>query len=77
MSDTRIYNLSYEVTCYFDIYVERPVDISKDELLNSITRNEVATAERSGDGDDVRDAVRSKNISLILDEEGDAIEFSN
>ena len=77
MSDTRIYNLSYEVTSYFDIYVERPVDISKDELLNSITRNEVATAERSGDGDDVRDAVRSKNISLILDEEGDAIEFAN
>ena len=77
MSNTRIYNLSYEVTSYFDIYVERPVDISKDELLNSITRNELATAERSGDGDDVRDAVRSKNISLILDEEGDAIEFSN
>jgi len=77
MSGTRIYNLSYEVTSYFDIYVERPVDISKDELLNSITRDEVATAERSGDGDDVRDAVRSKNISLILDEEGDAIEFAN
>ena len=77
MSDTRTYNLSYEVTSYFDIYVERPVDISKDELLNSITRDEIATAERSGDGDDVREAVRSKIISLILDEEGDAIEFAN
>ena len=77
MSDTRRYQVSYEVTSYFDIYVERPVDISKDELLNSITRNEVATAERSGDGDDVRDAVRSKNVSLILDDEGEEIEFSN
>ena len=77
MSDTRTYNVSYEVTCYFDVYVERPADISKDELLDSITRDEIRGAERSGDGDDVLEAWRSKSVSLILDEEGDAIEFSN
>ena len=77
MADTRRYQISYEVTSYFDVYVERPVDISKDELWNSITRNEAWTAERSGDGDDVLSAIRSKNVSLILDEEGEAIEFSN
>ena len=77
MSDTRTYQVSYEVTSYFDVYVERPADISKDELLESITRNEASTAERSGDGDDVLSAIRSKNVSLILDEEGEEVVFSN
>lgn len=77
MSNTRTYQVSYEVKSYFDVYVERPADISKDELLNSITRDEARTAERSGDGDDVLSAIRSKSVSLILDDEGEEIEFSN
>ena len=77
MSDTRRFNISYAVTAYFDIYVDRPADISEDDLLNSITRDEARTAERSGDGDDVLEAVRSKSVSLILDEEGEEVQFSS
>ena len=76
MSNTRRYQVSYEVTSYFDIYVDRPADISRDELLDSITRNEARSAERSGDGDDVLSAIRSKSVSLILDEEGEEVQFS-
>ena len=69
MAENQQFTISYYATCYFDVTVERPADISKEELLSSITRDELCTAERTGDGDDLRQAVRKQQVSLILDEE--------
>jgi hypothetical protein len=77
MSTTRRYQISYKVTSYYDVYVTRPTDITEDELLNSITFQEGMNDQRSGDGDDLKEAIRDKNVSLILDEEGEEIEFAN
>ena len=77
MSETRRYQISYKVTSYYDVYVTRPIDITRDELLNSITSDERISSERSGDGDDLKEAIRNKTVSLILDEEGEKIVFAD
>ena len=45
MSDTRTYRVSYEVTSYYDVYVDRPVDITQEELISSITRHDLSSGE--------------------------------
>ena len=77
MSNTRTYVISYEVTTYYDVPVERPADITEDELLSSITRQELWNAQETGDGDGLKEAVREKRVSLILDEEGEQVVFTN
>ena len=78
MSNTRVYHVSYVVDAYHDVYVERPVDITEDELLASITRDDLANGEPAGHGwDEVKDAWRKKAVSHILDEEGEEVVFSN
>ena len=77
MSDTRTYRVSYEVTSYYDVYVDRPVDITQEELISSITRHDLSSGEEVAHWDGLKDAWRKRNVSLILDEEGDEIEFAN
>ena len=76
MSDTRTYQVSFLVHTYHDVYVERPVDITEDELLASISRDDMANGEPSGGWDEVKEAWREKRVSLILDEEGEEVTFS-
>ena len=78
MSNTRTYRIQYPVTCYIEVAVDRPLDISEKDLLESVTRDELANGEDVSDAwDSLKDAWRESNVSLILDEEGEAIEFSN
>ena len=78
MSNTRTYRIQYPVTIYIEVSVVRPVDISEKDLLESVTRQELANGEDISDAwDGLKDAWREGNVSLILDEEGEDIEFSN
>ena len=75
MSDTRRYQVSYFVTSYWNVYVDRPVDITEEELLNSITRDDLSSGEETGGWDGLKLAWRNGDVSLILDDEGEEIEF--
>lgn len=77
MSDTRTYQVSYEVTSYVEVFVDAPVDITREELLKSVTKDDLVAGEESGHWDALKAAWRNDNVSLILDEEGEEIEFSN
>ena len=75
MSDTRRYQVSYFVTSYWLVYVDRPVDITEEELINSITRDDLCSGEETGGWDGLKSAWHNRDVSLILDDEGEEIEF--
>ena len=78
MSNTRTYRIQYPVTTYYEVCVVRDVDITEDDLLKSVTRTELANGEEIGDAwDALKDAARECNVSLILDRDGEEIEFAN
>ena len=77
MANTRIYRIEYPVTSYYQVTVERPVDITEEELLASVTRDDLANGEDVSDGwDMLKDAAREGNYSCILDEDFEEIEFN-
>ena len=48
-TDTKVFNITYTYTAYHRVSVERPSDISEEELLSSITYDELASGEDVGD----------------------------
>ena len=48
-TETQVFNITYTYTAYHSVSVERPSDISEEELLSSITRDELASGSDSGD----------------------------
>ena len=78
MSNTRIYRIQYPVTSFHEVRVSRPVDITEADLLTSVTRDDLANSEEVTDTWDIlKDVAGEGTYDLILDEEGEEIEFSN
>ena len=75
MADTRTYQVSFMVNSYWNVFVDRPADITREELLNSITRDDLTSGDESGGWDGLKEAWRNGDVSLILDEQGEEIEF--
>ena len=48
-TDTQVFNITYTYTAYYSVSVERPSGITEQELLNSITRDELTSGSDSGD----------------------------
>ena len=72
---TTTYKIEYAVPCYYEIEVERPVGITQDELLQSITREVFDNTD--GELRDwygaLKDAWRTDDVSCIemTDEDGE------
>jgi hypothetical protein len=72
-TELKTFQVSYRVVSYYDIQVERPANITEEELIASITRDEAlgGNGEESGGWDGLKEAWRTQDVSLILDEDGD------
>tara|TARA_Y100000766_G_C18663054_1_gene486180 strand:+ start:323 stop:553 length:231 start_codon:yes stop_codon:yes gene_type:complete len=68
---TKTFRVAYSCTFYYDVEVERPADITEEELIESISLEEFRTGEDSG-YNGVKEAWREKSVSLILDENGES-----
>ena len=67
------YTVSYNVGMYYDVTVERPADMSPKEIIESITRDEVASGNLEGGWDEVKEAWRNDTVSLIYDQDGNQV----
>jgi hypothetical protein len=74
-TETKQFYISYCVVSSFGLYVERDANITKEELLESITRDDLHTGEADGEWDGLKDAWREGCVNCIYDEGGnDAFE---
>lgn len=63
------YTVSYIVTSYYTLVVERPDDIDVNDIPASITRDELMGGDESGGWDGLKDAWRNQDISFVATEE--------
>jgi hypothetical protein len=75
-TETKTFYVSYRVVSYFGVYVERDANITQEELIKSITKDELFTGEADGEWDGLKDAWREGDVSYIRNEDGDDA-FSN
>ena len=73
-TDTKTFTIRYIVTGYYDVEVERPADITKEELLNSVDRDELMSGEENSDSawDNLKAAWREGDAD-IYDEDWDLL----
>ena len=67
------YTVSYAVTCYNDVTVERPDNMSAEEIIDSITRQEMADGQMTAEWEGCKDAWRTQTVSLIYDQDGNQV----
>ena len=76
-TQTKTFIIRYPVSTYHEVCVERPADISEEELLGSISRQDLTNGMHCDDDawDSVKDAWREGKADYICDEEYDEIDF--
>ena len=68
------YTVSYRMESYYDVKVIRPAGLSAQEVIASLTFDDIRDGTPHEFGwDEVKDAWRNEDISLIYDEYGDQI----
>ncbi len=72
-TETKTFTVSYRVVSYYDIQVERPADITEEDLIASINRDDLSDGEETGGWDGLKEAWRNSDVSLILDEDGEQV----
>lgn len=67
MTATKKFIVRYPVTIYCDVAVERPENITEEELLKSITRNELADGDIQDDcaWDSLKDRWRDQDHEAV------------
>ena len=67
MTATKKFIVRYPVTIYCDVEVERPETITEEDLLKSITRDELGSGSTSDDcaWDSLKDRWRDKDIEAV------------
>ena len=70
---TETFTVTYRVDVYFTLQVERPSDTKPDDIITSITRDEIVNAEEDCDGlwDGIKEAWRNDEVVRIENEQGD------
>ena len=71
--ETQTFVVAYRMEVYNYVRVVRPVDITRDDLLLSIDKDDIANGECETTWDDVKSAWRNNDISGIYNEEFDEI----
>ena len=66
---TKTFIVRYAVTTINEISVERPVDITEEELRESITKDDLFEGDCEVTWDDVKDAWVNDNVAAIYDED--------
>jgi hypothetical protein len=74
-TETKTFSIFYRVVSDYIVEVERDANITEDELLKSITKDELLTGEESGGWDGLKHAWREGDTSCINIDGDDA--FSN
>ena len=67
------YTVSYAVTCFNDVIINRPSDMTAQEIIESVTRDEMASGEMTAEWDGCKEAWRQQTVSLIYDEYGNQV----
>ena len=72
---TETFTVTYRIDAFYTLQVERPSGTNPDDIIASITRDEIANAEEEVDGlwDGLKDAWRSKDVARLENEEGDCL----
>ena len=76
VTQTKTFIVQYPVTTYHAVEVERPVDITEEELLKSITRDELMSGEEQNDcgWDSLKSNWRNKVADVYVYDEDDCYE---
>ena len=72
-TETKEFILCYKVPCYTRVTVTRPANITEQELIDSITRDEMADCEEFGSWDDLKEAWRDQSVVEIMDSNYDTV----
>lgn len=71
--ETQTFVVAYRMTVYNYVHVERPVNISREDLLLSIDKDDIVNGDCDVSWDDVKDAWRENAVSGIYNKEYDEI----
>ena len=76
-TQTKTFIIRYPISSFHEVCVERPSDISEDELLGSISRQDLINGSQFDGGvwDSLKDAWREGNADYICDEDYEEIDF--
>ncbi len=77
-TQTKTFIVRYPVTTYIDVEVQRPSDITEEELLNIIDKDELVNGVENDEGgwDSLKSAWRDGSPDVILDEDYEEVEFN-
>ena len=75
MTNTETFTIAFPVMFYYEVKVERPSDSNPDEIVESITREELMSGYGESTWDDVKDAFNFGDADdwRILNSEGEDI----
>ena len=75
-TSTKTFVVRYEVTTYHAVEVERPENITEEDLLSSITRDELMSGEVQNDcaWDSLKSSWRDGNAAVYVYDEDDCYE---
>ena len=78
MTTSKTFIVRYPVTTYIDVEVERPSDISREELLTSISKDDLINGDTIDEGawDSLKSAWREGYADWICDEDYEEVEFN-
>ena len=68
-TETKTFIVRYLVTTIHSVAVERPADITEEDLRDSITGEEVSEGDCEVGWDDVKEAWRQDNVDAIYDKD--------
>ena len=68
-ADTQTFMVSYRMVVYNNVRVERPADITEEDLIASISKDDIVNGDCEVTWDDVKAAWQDNDISAIYDED--------
>ena len=71
--ETQTFVVPYRMTVYNNVRVIRPVNITREDLLLSIDKDDIVNGDCEVSWDDVKDAWRDNAVAEIYNEEYDEI----